>query len=139
LEDCPHPGFTVPELSGVIYRCNEYPNGRELFRNENIVDWYLVPTTQSTKIGRTTYFIQDDPCLFHDDPEGMEVELLCTLNSLEPKKIWPFVDLETLPADANEPDDHWEWGRYRMFLGANGCMYFMIDKNGEVAWACDCY
>ena len=83
-------------------------------------------------MGRATFFIQNDP-------RSVGQELFCTLNSLQPNEKWPFVNLETLPADADETDDLYEWGRYRMLFGDDGCMYFMIDENGKVTWVSDCY
>lgn len=131
--NCPKPSFTVPQLSGVIYRCNEYPDSWDVFEKEGHYQYYLFPSTQSTKIGRETYFIQHD---VRDDGE----ELLCALNSIHPsKQTWPFLDLEQLPDDWDKPEDHYEWGKYRMMFADVGCIYFVIDTKGKVTWAMDSY
>ena len=131
-KDCPKPRFAVPELSAVLYRCNEYPDSGDVFEQEGHSQYYLFATTQSTKIGRETFFIQNDP-----RRDGKE--LLCVLNSLMPQKKWPFVDLPELSADAREPNTHYEWGKYRMMFGDVGCMYFLIDENGNVTCPADSY
>ncbi len=134
---CPPPSFTVPQLSGHIYRTNEYPESRDVFEKAGHDQCYLFPTTQSTKIGRETFFIQGDP-------RGPDDELLCALNSVHPTTYppgakWPFIGLETLPEDWDKPDDDYQWGRYQMMFGDVGCMYFLIDKRGNVTWTSDCY
>ncbi len=136
-EQCPNPSFTVPRLFGHIYRTNEYPDSWDVFEQAGHYQFYLFPTTQSTKIGRETFFIQNDPRRPDD-------ELLCALNSVHPTTYppgskWPFIGLETLPDDWDKPDDHYEWGKYRMMFADVGCMYFLIDKQGKVTWTMDCY
>ncbi|TVP93898.1 MAG: DUF1963 domain-containing protein [Planctomycetaceae bacterium] len=136
-EQCPPPSFTVPQLSGHIYRTNEYPESRDVFEQAGHYQFYLFPVTQATKIGRETFFIQNDP-------RGPADELLCTLNSVHPTTYppgakWPFIGLEELPDDWNKPDDHYEWGKYRMMFADVGCIYFLIDKNGNVSWTWDSY
>jgi len=136
-DQCPTPSFVVPQLSGHIYRTNEYPESRDVFEQAGHDQSYLFPTTQSTKIGRETFFTQNDP-------RGPDDELLCALNSVHPSKYpprdkWPFIGLETLPDDWNKPDEHYEWGKYRMMFADVGCMYFLIDKNGNVSWTWDSY
>ena len=136
-EQCPRPSFTVPELSGHIYRTNEYPESSDVFEQAGHYNCYLFPTTQSTKIGRETFFTQNDP-------RGPEDELLCALNSVHPTTYppgakWPFIGLEMLPDDWDKPDNDYGWGKYSMMFGDVGCMYFLIDKNGDVTWTWDCY
>jgi hypothetical protein len=136
-EQCPDPSFTTPQLSGHIYRTNAYPDSRDVFRKAGHYQYYLFPTTQSTKIGRETYFIQHDP-------RGPDVELFCALNSVDPATYppgakWPFIGLETLPNDWDKPEDNYGWGKYTMMFADVGCMYFLIDKNGNVTWTWDSY
>ncbi len=136
-DECPRPSFTVPQLSGHIYRTNEYPESWNVFEQAGHHECYLFSTTQSTKIGRETFFTQNDP-------RGPDDELLCALNSVHPTTYppgakWPFIGLETLPEDWNKPDDHYGWGKYRMMFADVGCMYFLIDKNGNVSWTWDSY
>lgn len=132
-EKCPAPSFVVPQLSGHIYRTNEYPESRGVFKEEGHAEYYLFPTTQASKIGRETYFIQHDV-------RGPGEELLCTLNSLHPSKSkWPYIDLEDLPDDWNKPDEPYGWGRYRMMFADLGCLYFVIDEHGKVRWSLDSY
>lgn len=136
-DECPAPSFTVPQLSGHIYRTNEYPASGDIFEQAGHYNCYLFPTTQSTKIGRETFFTQNDP-------RGPDDQLLCALNSVHPSTYpsgakWPFIGLETLPEDWNQPNDDYEWGKYRMMFADVGCMYFMIDKNGVVSHTWDSY
>lgn len=135
VADCPKPRFPVPELSGVIHRCNEYPDSWDVFKKEGHNQSYLFSTSQSTKIGRETHFIQRDP-----RPLDGKTELFCALNSIHPSAKWPFTDLETLPGETEETDDDaYGWGKYEMMFYDVGCMYFFIDDNGTVAWISDCY
>lgn len=136
-DQCPAPSFTVPQLSGHIYRTNEYPDSWNVFEQGGHYQCYLFPTTQSTKIGRETFFTQNDP-------RGPNDELLCALNSVHPTTYppsskWPFIGLEILPDDWDQPNDHYEWGKYRMMFADVGCMYFLIDENGKVTWTWDSY
>lgn len=132
-EDCPPPEFVVPQLSGQIYRTSEYPESWDVFEQAGHYQSYLFPTSQSTKIGRETYFIQHDI-------RGEREELICALNSVHPSKgKWPFVGLESLPDDWDQPDEPYEWGKYRMMFADVGCLYFVIDRQGEVSWAWDSY
>lgn len=135
--ECPSPSFTVPQLSGHIYRTNEYPESLDVFEKAGHEQWPLFARTQSTKIGRETFFIQNDP----RDPGN---ELLCALNSVHPTRYppgikWPFIGLETLPDDWNKPGDDYGWGKYRMMFADVGCIYFLIDKTGNVTWTWDSY
>lgn len=136
-DQCPPPSFVVPRFSCHIYRTNEYPDSRDVFERAGHYNCYLFPTTQSTKIGRETFFIQNDP-------RGPGDELICALNSVHPTTYppgakWPFIGLETLPDDWNKPDDYSEWGRYRMMFADVGCMYFLIDATGKMTWTWDSY
>jgi hypothetical protein len=136
-EKCPKPSFVVPRLSGHIYRTNEYPDSWDVFEQAGHDQCYLFPTTQSSKIGRETRFVQGDP-------RRQNQELLCALNSVYPDTYttdakWPFIGLETLPEGWDKPDEHSGWGQYKMMFGDTGCMYFMIDGQGQVTWTWDCY
>lgn len=131
-DDCPKPAFPVPELSGEIYRCNEYPDSSEVFEQEGHYQAYLLAASQSTKIGRETFVIQNDP-------RERGQEFICALNSVRPSKKWPFTNMEQLPRNILKDDEHYGWGPYEMMFGDVGCMYFMIDKRGTVTWASDCY
>lgn len=136
-DDCPPPSFVVPQLSGHLYRTNEYPESREIFEQAGHYQSYLFPATQSTKIGRETFFIQNDP-------RGPRNELLCALNSVcpdtwTPGRKWPFIGLETIPGDSANPGEHSGWGKYEMMFADTGCMYFLIDDKGTVTWTWDCY
>ena len=120
--------FTVTELSAELHRCNEYPDGDDAFEKEGY--GFLFATSQSTKIGRRTFYIQGDPR--RDDQEQ-----ICALNSIVPADTWPFTNVENIPSA-----DYWSedgWGPYEMMLGDEGCMYFMIDAQGKVTWDMDCY
>jgi hypothetical protein len=130
--DCPKPGFPVPELAGEIYRCNEYPDSSEIFEQEGHNEAYLLAASQSTKIGRETFVIQNDP-------RKRGQEFICALNSVQPSKKWPFTNMEQFPPSEQKVDEHYGWGLYEMMFGDVGCMYFMIDKRGNVTWASDCY
>jgi hypothetical protein len=134
-EQCPAPSFTVPRLSGHIHRTSEYPDSWDVFCQEGHNQCYLFPTTQSTKIGRETFYVQNDP-------RGPDDELICALNSVDPLAWppgakWPFIGLETLPDGWDKRGEHFEWGHYRMMFADVGCMYFMIDKKGTVTWSWD--
>ena len=136
-DQCPSPSFVVPQLSGHIFRTYEYPDSWNVFEKEGLRQDYLLTTTQATKIGRETFFIQNDP----REPGA---ELICALNSVHPTvdppgANWPFIDLETLPDDWNKPDSHYEWGKYRMLFADVGCIYFLIDRQGKVSWTMESY
>jgi hypothetical protein len=132
--DCPEPSFTVPQLSGVRYRMNEYPDSEDLFfeSEDEFPSGYLLAVTQSTKIGRETFYIQNDV-----REEGDE--LICALSSFHPSEEWPLVDMKSLPKEPQNPNGPYEWGKYRMMLSDVGCMYFVIDKGGSVSWHADSY
>jgi hypothetical protein len=130
--DCPTPRFPVPELTGEIHRCNEYPDSWDVFEQQGHYQMYLFVTSQSTKIGRETFVIQNDP-----RENGQE--FFCALNSIQPSRKWPFTNMEDLPDDPMESDDNYGWGAYQMMFGDVGCMYFMIDAKGNITWASDCY
>jgi hypothetical protein len=132
-KECPAPSFVVPQLSGHIFRTNEYPESRDVFEQEGHYKCYLFPTTQASKIGREAFAIQ------HDVREPGE-ELLCTLNSLSPSQAkWPYIDLETLPDDWDEPRKPFGWGKYRMMFADVGCLFFVIDEQGNVRWGLNSY
>jgi hypothetical protein len=130
-KDCPVPAFPVPELAAVIYRTREYPEGLEAFEELGHDQPWLFATTQSTKIGQATWFIQHDP-------RRKGEELLCTFNSLQPAERWPFTNRESLTASEKSGGMH---GRthFTIMFGDVGCMYFLIDRSGKVRWQSDCY
>jgi hypothetical protein len=151
-KDCPPAQLPVPQLAGEIHRTCEYPDARFTMRRErgrivpgsdpfarNYKSWFF-ETTQSTKIGQTTHFIQGD-----GPAKGQH--LLCTFNSIEPSERdrWPFVGLPRLPRNhecahsAAFPDAPRSTGKYRIMFYDAGCMYFFIDKRGRVTLCGDCY
>lgn len=115
-----------------IYRCNEYPDSSERFEQEGHHEACLLAASQSTKIGRETFVIQNDP-------RESGQEFICALNSVQPRDKWPFTNIEQLPQSVPKDDEHYGWGPYEMMFGDVGCMYFMIDKRGNVTWESDCY
>jgi hypothetical protein len=128
-------------LSGVIYAIAEYPDGRD--RAYEVLDGrrarYMVAKTQSTKIGRASFFIQGDP------REPGE-ELLCTLSSVHPadgwqeKRAtarWPLLDLERYTTPTAPPDDD-GWSTEVMVFADLGAQYFLIDPKGRVRVTADC-
>jgi hypothetical protein len=129
-ENCPLPSFLVPQLSGVIYRCFDYPDSRAIFKKEGYGSPYFLDYIYATAICRETSFIQID----QSRPDGA---LLCKLNHLSnSRKNWPFVDLEEL----NESEDvidpyNSDWGRYTMNLDDAGCIYFFVERSGNVQWS----
>ncbi len=134
-QSCPPPGFPVPELAGEIYRTNEYPNSVDVFRQLGHYRSYLLASTQSTKIGRETFVIQGDP-------RNEDQEFFCALSSIQPSGQWPFTNMERLPEiplSERMSNEHFGWNDYEMILGDAGCMYFMIDRDGNVTWTADCY
>ncbi|MBL8901176.1 MAG: DUF1963 domain-containing protein [Planctomycetes bacterium] len=130
--DCPAPRFLFPELAGLRHRTFEYPEAQDAFEAEGHYMAYLLATTQSTKIGRETHFIQNDP-------RSGDTELLCALSSIHPDETWPFANMEALPKGHNQKPVHYGWGRYEMMFGDVGCLYVLIDAQGRLSWAADCY
>jgi hypothetical protein len=131
IADCPPPAFRVPELAGVLHRSHEYPDAEPTFHNLGHYQHWLFATTQSTKIGRETWFIQNDP-------RSENEHLLCTLNSLQPHSKWPFVNLESLGVE--EKHDAAPSADFDMLMfGDVGCIYFLINKAGQVRSVFDCY
>jgi Domain of unknown function (DUF1963) len=123
---CPEPSFPVPVLHGALCRVNEYPESYELFKRAGHDQPYLFSTTQASRLGGDTFFIQGDP---RKRGEG----LLCTLNSIIPtEEEYPFINRER-PLTPRERE------RLRFVFGDVGCLYFLIDKKGRVRWTMDCY
>jgi hypothetical protein len=123
---CPKPSFPVPKLYGALYRTEEYPESGEIFRNEGHYQHYLIGTTQASRIGGETWFIQGDP-------RKAGESLLCTLNSIMPAEgAYPFINHEK-PLTPREQE------RMEFLFGDVGCLYFLIDKKGRVRWTMDCY
>lgn len=133
--ECPEPQFHVPCLHCVRHRTFDYPDAEDVFYNEGHDDFWLFARSQATRIGGTTWFIQGD------QREGDET-LLCTLNSIEvvADAKYPFVNLESardLPGV--------KIGTLNLIkelsleFGDAGCVYFVIDPEGEVRWWSDCY
>ncbi|MCB1209470.1 MAG: DUF1963 domain-containing protein [Verrucomicrobiales bacterium] len=129
---CPKAQWTVPSLTGVLHRTFEYPESWKIFNALGHYQPYLFDTTQSTKISTETHFIQGDP-----SKPGQK--LLCVLSSIRPTERWPFVDLERLPKNRGENENHSGWGKYEMSFGDAGCIYFFIDRSGRISWSCDSY
>ena len=124
---CPKPSFPVPKLHGALYRTNEFPESYDIFEREGHFQYYLFGTTQASRIGGETFFIQDDP------RESGE-EILCTLNSIMPEKSeeFPFLNHE-------KPLTGREEVRMEFLFWDVGCLYFLIDRQGQVRWTLDCY
>ena len=127
--DCPKPGFHVPSLSGHIHRTHAFPDAWELFYEAGHGQSFYFAASQSTKIGRETFFIQHDPRW----PGGSK-ERFCALSSVHPRRYppgakWPFIGAETMPDDGP-----WKW-----MMGDVGCMYFLIDRRGRISIELDCY
>ena len=126
--EVPRQELTVPQLSGVIYATHDSPEGHR--RADQALDAharsFLVAETQATKIGRTSFFAQDDP---RRDGE----ELLCTLSSVRAHggPRWPLLDLER-PRGDPAPEDRNGWSAEKIAFGDGGALYFLIDERGEV-------
>jgi hypothetical protein len=129
-EHCPPAAFRIPELMGILHRTVEYPDAEHAFQKLGHYQHWLFATTQSTKIGRETWFIQNDP-------RRASEELLCTFNSLQPTKRWPLTNLESLAAPANGSVQKGDFNS--LMFGDVGCLYFLIDRHGKVRWEFDCY
>jgi hypothetical protein len=141
--DVPAQELPTPNYSGVIYATDEYPNGMkrayEALGMRGSV--YLVADTQSTKIGRSTFFIQNDP-------RQPGEELLCTLSSVYPADShwkakratarWPLLDLERYHTPAAPPSIN-GWSTETMEFAGTGAQYFLIDGEGRLRVAADCY
>ncbi|MEZ5940032.1 MAG: DUF1963 domain-containing protein [Planctomycetaceae bacterium] len=139
--DMPTPAFTVPELSGVLVRYQEYPGTGTLFHELGHGEPWLLETTQATKIGPETHFIQGRP----EWDEQPKPRLLCTLSALhmryrfDPHNRWPLVNRESLSKEEISQNPISDWGRYRMMFADSGCMYFFIDSEGKIEVFGDCY
>jgi hypothetical protein len=152
--DCPPPQLPVPELAGEIHRGYEYPDSGGVVRRKSgrcergpapfdeaghSQPWFFV-TTQSTKIGQATHFIQG-----HGPGKGKQ--LLCTFNSIQARegRPWPFMGMRRLPRghdrahEARFPRAPHATGKYQFLFYDVGCLYFTIDKRGKVALEGDCY
>jgi hypothetical protein len=130
-EQCPRPGFVVPQLSGHIHRTVEYPRAERVFyKAGHWMPWYFA-MTRSTKIGRGSFEL-DEPVWRRG-----EAECLCALHSLHyasgpHEGFWPLIGMEAFPDDWPQPFGEGEWGRFNMSLGDVGCLYFLIDGEGAV-------
>lgn len=113
-DDVPPAGFAVPELTSEIHRSNDYPDSDDLFRQAGHYQHFLIASTQATKIGRSTFFVQNDP-------RSKGRELLCTLSSVQTD-------------DRLDGDESTEF-----LMGDLGCLYVMIDREGAITWSGDCY
>ncbi|MCA9080707.1 MAG: DUF1963 domain-containing protein [Planctomycetaceae bacterium] len=140
LAEMPAPGFVVPELSGVIHRMNEYPESRQLFYESDISQSYLLPVTQSTKIGPVAFYIQGDP-----REEQTDLTLIATLSAFhlrsprfDTDNDWQFLDMRT-PVELSRDERRGDFGRYHMSLGDMGCLYFFLNSTGQVIVTMDCY
>ena len=133
-ENCPPPSFMVPELSGVIYRCFDYPDSRAIFQKEGHKKPYFLDYIYATSICRETCFIQID----QTRPDGALFCKLCHLprHLSNFKQKWPFVDLEELNDSENILDPYnSDWGKYTMSFDDAGCIYFFAEASGNVAWS----
>lgn len=131
-DQCPRPGFVVPRLSGQIHRTFEYPRAERVFyRAGHWLPWYFA-ISRSTKIGRGSFEV-NEPALVKG-----EAECLCALHSLDYASdphggLWPLIGLEEFPDDWPRPFGEGPWGRFNMMLGDVGCLYFLINREGEVS------
>lgn len=127
MRDVPPASFPVPEMAGQIWRTEEYPDAIDIFEKEGHYEPWLFATTQSTKIGRTTWYIQQDPTKPGE-------ELLCTFNSFQLADTWPFVNIADLKAMTEKQRELSE-----IMLGDVGTLYVLIDQRGHVRYVADCY
>jgi hypothetical protein len=118
--------FPVPKLYGALHRTGEYPECGDAFRQAGDNQSWLFGTTQASRIGGETFYIQHDPRI---DGES----LLCTLNSIMPAEgEYPFINHEKpLTPRAQE--------RMKFLFGDVGCVFFLIDEKGQVRWTMNCY
>jgi hypothetical protein len=132
---CPKPRVKIPEYYGVIYRTNDYPASEEVFRQEGHDSYWLLARTQATRIGGDTWFIQYDR-----DPRRKGESLLCTFNCVYFKGDvrsdvrFPFVNVESSKQLSKEQID-----AMQIPMGDCGCIYFLVDAQGNVRWESDSY
>lgn len=130
---CPAPSIDIPNYYGEIHRTSEYPDSTEIFEREGHDQPWLFATTQATRIGSETWFIQDDP-------RRKGESLLCTFNCLYMKHSFgsetrfPFINVPSSKHISREQADEME-----IILGDCGCIYFLMDGVGNLRWECDCY
>lgn len=124
--------FPAAPLHAVLCRFDEFPD-RWYQASEELTSFgvedqsYLAITTQASRIGGTTWYIQGD-----GPPPGSK--LLCTLSAIwpEPNVADPFLDVL---APLSEEDAE----NYAMMLGDVGCIYVFINSEGKLNWEVDCY
>lgn len=126
------PAFPTGELHGVLCRSLEYPESREglwdlLVERDDASDPWLLCTSQSTRIGGATWYVQIDGPRFGE-------ELLCTLSTFGARPDWldPFLD-HSNPLSEKECD------AVSLELGDSGCIYLFLGRNGSVRVASDYY
>ena len=126
---CPKTRLVVPNYYGTIYRTNEYPESKDIFEREGHDSFWLFATTQATRIGGETWFIQNDP-------RRKGETLLCTFSCVYLKDAtrFPFVNVESAKQFSKEHRDAME-----INLGDAGRIYFLMDATGTVRWEADCY
>jgi hypothetical protein len=114
------------EMFGCRLRYQEYPgvDVPEIKMGQS----YLIPTTQATRIGGVTWYIQGNA-----EPEANE-HLLCTMNSLQvsSRVKFPFINHpEPIPKeDASKLD---------LMFADVGCVYVFINDKGKLRVDWDSY
>jgi hypothetical protein len=136
-EDLPEPSFHVPCLTGLLHRTYDFPEAESIFEYAGFDAAPLIATTQGTKIGTETFYIQGRPFTSNDT-------LICTLSSFLPSPPWPFFE-----ASAPSTDDRLDqtfhdqvgdsWPTHSLVFGDRGCIYFFQDASGATKLCGDCY
>ncbi|MFZ1937336.1 MAG: DUF1963 domain-containing protein [Thermoguttaceae bacterium] len=132
---CPEQPIAAPKYYGAIYRTNEYPESEGVFEQEGHESYWLFAKTQATRIGGDTWFIQYD-----HDPRQQGETLLCTFNCVYLKGRagsevrFPFVNVDSSRRLSKE-----QISTMRIILGDCGCLYFLVDEQGNVRWEHQCY
>jgi Domain of unknown function (DUF1963) len=133
-DELPTQSFVPPSFHGQVCRYQEYPEDKafEAFEKTGYSGAYLFATTQATRIGGTTWYIQGE------EPARDEL-LLCTLSSisLNPWTNYPFI---------NHPDPlPFGWSRraeregLELMIGDVGCIYWFLNACGDIRVSSECY
>lgn len=129
--ECPKAGFNVPRLYGVRHRTCDYPESEEIFQKEGHAQYWLLATSQATRIGGCTWVIQDRKWSPRD-------RLICTLSYVSVPSLWveawPFVNVKSTRNLSKR-----EQKKLEIELCDAGCLYFAIDKKGKVRCYMDSY
>ena len=131
--ELPPSGFYVPILHGVICRIPEYSDGNDIFEKMGRNVSYLLARTQATKIGKEPFWIQGD--------EKSEDETVFFTFSGPSFGIqnWPLVNAEKIKHE-NEFKGYGGYQNEISFsMGDAGCIYFLINKDGNIRWMFQCY